>query len=301
MQPDANLYAEFPKVTVAICARNAAGTIKACLNSLMDLDYPKEKLKILLVNNASTDTTSDIAAQYPVTIFNENHIGRGHARNAAWKNCKTDLIAFTDADCRVSRGWLKELAPFFLDKKTAIVGGDIVTPGTEPLARYFELRQIVSNREFSGNYPYSPPFLATANALFRVQAIADAGGFKTHYRVAEDADICWRIQNNGWYLKYVNKGEVFHDHRTTRKAMFRQAIDYGFDGVSVWLEFHPETRLWIWYGLYCRWLLSMLKIPLFIWRKDRNMRQFPLFDLIRFSGLAFGRIKAGWKHRRWIM
>ncbi len=301
MLTEESTHTDWPGITVAICARNAAKTINACLTSLLKMDYPSDKLNILVVDNASTDNTSNIVSAYPVKIVCEEKIGRGYARNTAWKNCDTELIAFTDADCRVSKQWLRELVPVFKDENTDIAGGDIITPGDDPLARFFEMRQIVSNREFSGDYPYSPPFLATANAIFRVRAIKAAGGFKTHYRVAEDADICWRIQRNGGTLKYISSGIVYHEHRTTKEALFRQALDYGFDGVSVWLEFHPETRIWIWYGLYFKWIMSLLKIPLLVGYKNTELRQLPILDCIRYSGLAIGRIQAGFKHRRCII
>jgi cellulose synthase/poly-beta-1,6-N-acetylglucosamine synthase-like glycosyltransferase len=291
----------YPDITVAVCVRNGESTLRSCLDSLMALNYPKEKLAYLVVDNGSTDATPDILARYPVTVIHESRPGRGHARNAACRHCSTAVLAFTDADCRVTTNWLQDVTPLFEDPSVGIAGGKIITPGDDPLARFYELRQIVSNREFSGNYPYSPPFLATANALFRVEAIRQAGGFRTHYRVAEDADICWRIQRNGWKLIYVDAGTVYHDHRTSRAALFSQAVDYGYDGVAVYLEFYSLTHPWIWWGLYYRWLMALLKLPAGFLKKDAFYRQLPVLDLIRYSGLAKGRICAGIASRRLIM
>lgn len=291
----------YPDLTVAVCVRNGESTLRPCLDSLMALDYPKDKLTCLVVDNGSTDATPDILAGYPVTVIRENRPGRGHARNTACQHCSTAFLAFTDADCRVSVNWLQDVAPLFEDPSVGIAGGNIITPGDDPLARFYELRQIVSNREFSGDYPYSPPFLATANALFRVEAIQQAGGFRTHYRVAEDADICWRIQQNGWKLIYIDAGTVYHDHRTSRRALFKQAVDYGYDGVAVYLEFFSLTYPWIWWGLYYRWLTTLLKLPAALFRKDAFDRQLPVLDLIRYSGLAKGRMHAGIVNRRLII
>ncbi|HPQ41530.1 MAG TPA: glycosyltransferase family 2 protein, partial [bacterium] len=238
---------------------------------------------------------------FPVEVIDEPVRGRGRARNTAWRHCRTPFIAFTDADCTVSVSWLKELMPAFEDPGIAIVGGDIVTPGDDVLARFFELRQIVSNLEFSGDYPYSPPFLATANAVFRISAIEAVSGFQENYRVAEDADICWRITAMGYHIRYTPNAFVFHHHRTTVAQLFRQAVDYGHDGVHVILTFRPEIRFWIWSGLYFRWMIAFAKLPLSPFFRSQFTRKLPVLDLIRYSGLILGRLSAAWETRRFII
>jgi len=291
----------WPAVTVAVCVRNGEETIGDCLSSLYRLDYPREKLSFLVVDNGSTDATPDIVSEFPVEMVREPVEGRGNARNRAWRSCRTPFIAFTDADCTVSNQWLKQLMPAFQNPLTAIAGGDIVTPGDDILARFYERRKIVSNREFAGDYPYSPPFLATANAVFKTDAIRDVGGFQTHYRVAEDADICWRIQAAGGALIRVPGGVVYHHHRTSVTGMFCQAVDYGHDGIHVFLELKPETRSWIWYGLYARWMFSLMKIPFSPFFATPFERRLPALDVIRYTGLIAGRIRAAWKFRKLIL
>lgn len=290
-----------PPVTVAVCVLNGEDTIEGCIASILDLDYPKERLSILVVDNGSTDNTRDILSAFPVEVIDEPVRGRGAARNRAWKRCQTPFIAFTDADCTVSTQWLKDLMPAFKDNDVAIVGGDIITPGDDILARFFELRQIVSNREFSGDYPYSPPFLATANALFRIEAIRAVDGFREHFRVAEDADICWRIQSCGYRLCYIPGGTVSHYHRTTLQQLFRQAIDYGHDGVHVIVAFRPEIRCWVWFGLYARWLKTLLQLLLSPFRSTQFKRSLPRLDLVRYTGLILGRIQAARSLKRCIL
>lgn len=296
VKPDA-----FPEITVAVCVRNGAVTIRRCLDSLMALDYPGERITILVVDNGSSDETPSILNEYPITVVREALPGRGRARNAAWRNCNTPLIAFTDADCTASPDWLKQLVPVFADPAIGVTGGDIVTPGDDVLARFFETRQIVSNREFSGDYPYSPPFLATANAIFRREAIEQAGGFRTHYRVAEDADLCWRIRDLGWDIRYIPGAVIYHEHRAAKSGIFRQAVDYGHDGVAVYIAFNPHMRLWIWWGLYYRLLRTLLMAPLHLLSQDDQIRRFVVLDLIRYSGLAAGRILAGLLTFRFIL
>ncbi|MBN1295512.1 glycosyltransferase [bacterium] len=292
---------DWPTVTVAVCVRNGEATIRACLDSLIALDYPREKVTLLVIDNGSTDDTPVILRQYAIQIEHEPEPGRGNARNRAVAVCSTPLLAFTDADCTVSQNWLKEIVPVFADPTVGMAGGNIVTPGDDALARFFELRQIVSNREFSGDYSYSPPFLATANTVFRLDAVREVNGFRPEYRVAEDADLCWRLQDRGYRLIYIEGGIVFHHHRTTVRAMFSQAIDYGHDGVHVYIVFHPEVRLWIWWGLYARLVWALVRSAVSPLVPDPFKRTLPRLDAVRYTGLALGRLQAAIQFRRWIL
>jgi O-antigen biosynthesis protein len=283
-----------PTVTVAVCVRNGQASIGNCLESLLRLNYPPEKLEIVVVDNASSDKTAEIVSKYPAKVVFERTPGRSSARNTAWKTASHDLVAYTDADCVVDARWLTDIVNVFDDEDVGVAGGRIITPGTDPLARFYEKRRIVSNEEFSGNYRFSPPFLATANAIFRRTALEKCHGFNTEYHAAEDADICWRIQDLGYSVRYVHAGVVFHNHRTTSGGLFRQSIEYGFYGILVYYRHLHRfgSKRWIWWGLYARTaaaVLSLLSIP---FRNEAHDRMFPWFDTVRYAGIIIGRLKA---------
>ena len=63
-----NNKTQFPFISIVIPARNAQRTLKDCLDSLKHLNYPKERMEILLVDGLSTDNTREIAALYDLTI-----------------------------------------------------------------------------------------------------------------------------------------------------------------------------------------------------------------------------------------
>jgi len=294
---------KLPEVTVAVCVRNGEATLTACLESLLNLDYPEGRCHILVVDNGSTDGTPRIINEYDVSFVHEPEPGRAVARNRAWKECGTPFLAFTDADCRVSSDWLKSVMPLFEDSLVGVAGGPIITPGDESLARFFEKRRIVCNEEFSGNYPFSPPFLATANAVFRKEALDICGGFNPEFIVAEDADVSWRITDAGFVIKYSSEGTVYHHHRTSLSGLFRQSVDYGFDGIAICMNQKEKFKSlpWIWWGLYYRLLISLPKLLFTIFTGPANEKLFPLYDLIRYSGLALGRIKAAVRFRKLVL
>src|SRR5437870_13786471 len=86
---------ELPRVSVVVPVFNAQETIRECIQSLLDLNYPKANLELIFVDNASTDRTPEIAA----------------ARNKGILHAAAEIIAFTDSDCVVDRDWLRHLIP----------------------------------------------------------------------------------------------------------------------------------------------------------------------------------------------
>ena len=86
------------KISVIVPVRNNEEMIGDCIESLLAQDYPKEDYEIIVVDNNSTDKTTDIIKKYPVKYLHEEKTGRGIARNTAVKTAFGEIIAFTDSD-----------------------------------------------------------------------------------------------------------------------------------------------------------------------------------------------------------
>src|SRR5512135_411769 len=127
--------AALPNVSVVVTSRNNEETIGECIKSIVQLDYPKEKLEILLIDANSTDKTAQIAAEYGAKVISMPGNAPA-AYNFALKIAKYDILAFIDSDAKVETEWLKKLIPFLNDPKIAGVSGNIETWNIEnPWAR----------------------------------------------------------------------------------------------------------------------------------------------------------------------
>jgi glycosyltransferase involved in cell wall biosynthesis len=101
-----------PKVSVVICAYNAAHCISGILSSLEKQTTPQENFEVLVVNDGSTDNTIDIVKQAQNTntrIVNKAHTGLSATRNAGIYNAQAEIIAIIDADCAASPQWIEEI------------------------------------------------------------------------------------------------------------------------------------------------------------------------------------------------
>ena len=95
--------ATWPKVSVVVCAYNAADTLEDCLTSLDQLTYPD--YEVILVNDGSRDATGDIGRRHArVRVVDVPNAGLSAARNVGLAEARGDIIAYTDADTRVDPG-----------------------------------------------------------------------------------------------------------------------------------------------------------------------------------------------------
>jgi len=109
---------KFYSTTIIVPAFNEEKTIIKTLKSLLSLNYPKNKLHIMVVDDGSTDRTYDIVknANFSnVKIFKKKNGGKYTALNFGLERCNTDLVGALDADSFVAKNALINMVPYFDD------------------------------------------------------------------------------------------------------------------------------------------------------------------------------------------
>jgi len=116
-----------PSVSVILPVYNAESTISRCIESLLQLNYPQDKVDLVVVNNNSTDGTNQILHQFhdKIRLIHENKRGAAAARNTGILAATGDCVAFTDADCLVDTDWLRKIVLPLQNEENGIVGGKI--------------------------------------------------------------------------------------------------------------------------------------------------------------------------------
>lgn len=124
---------EFPKVSVIVAGRNESENIARCTESLSRLNYPKDLLEIILVNDNSSDNTYELmnesAKDFPfIKVINSsksnsgNLKGKANAIDTAILMCKGDIIISTDADCVVNPDWVRETVAYYAGNISMVCG-----------------------------------------------------------------------------------------------------------------------------------------------------------------------------------
>jgi cellulose synthase/poly-beta-1,6-N-acetylglucosamine synthase-like glycosyltransferase len=115
-----------PTVTLVIAAYNEEAGIARRIENLLELDYPRDRLAIVVSSDASSDRTEEIALQYPeVTVVANPRGGKVAAQDRAVRQASSEIVAFSDANCTWSPDALRKLVRAFADPDVAYVCGQL--------------------------------------------------------------------------------------------------------------------------------------------------------------------------------
>jgi len=236
-----------PTVTVIVPTRDRAADLDDCLRALARLDYPRDRLAVIVVDDGSTgpDAVAEVVARAGARLLvNERNQGPAYSRNRAAREATGELLAFIDSDCVAGAGWLRELTPYFDWERVGAVGGRTTGYHTESrLDRYEEVASPLDmgRHLLIGGQGADTFYVPTCNLLMRTSVYRDLGGLREDLAVGEDVDFCWRLRACGHYLLYTPEGIVRHKHRNRLGAMMLRRAAYGTSEATLH-ALHPEKR-----------------------------------------------------------
>jgi mycofactocin system glycosyltransferase len=223
--------AQYPYVTVIIPVRNRPQEIAACLQSLSRLDYPKEKIEIIVIDDASDDNTPDVVSKFPVYLIPlKERRQASFCRNLAAQRAQGEILAFLDSDCVADPLWLRELILAFSDSSNGAVGGTVDSYyNKKGLDCYEKVKSSLNMGSwFKSSHEANHFFyLPSCNLLARKALFLQLKGFREDMHVGEDVDFCWRLQDQGRRIEYRPVGTVYHKHRNTMRHFCARRFDYG--------------------------------------------------------------------------
>lgn len=224
----------FPSLTIAIPTYNEEKTLARTVNSVVKANYPKEKLKILIVNDGSKDKTKQVALDlikkhknFNIRLLNKKNGGKASANNLALENANTELFAVLDADSRISKNSISLLVSHFEDKNlgAAISRIKIDSPKNiiEKVQRFEYIMSALLRKLMSvlGTLSMTPGVLS----IYRTSIIKKLGGFtKERDNLTEDLEIAMRLKYKGYGIVMEHNSITYTNPPSTFKALWRQRI-----------------------------------------------------------------------------
>lgn len=219
-------------VSIVIPAYQAAATLAECLHAAVAQSLPRERYEIIVVDDGSTDATASIAEGVPgVRLVRQPNAGAAAARNHGWRVADGEWIAFLDSDCVPSRGWLAALLGAVrrdATKRPALgaAGKTLGLRSTTEAARFVDLTGGLDAERYLAHPQW--PFAPSDNLLYRRDALAACNGFDERFVTYEACDLHTRLrESDGGAFLYVPRAVVFHHHRASWRAYWRQQRAYG--------------------------------------------------------------------------
>lgn len=221
----ADLYAR-PFVSVVVPAYNAAAALPGCLAALQAQSYPRERYEVIVVDDASTDNSAEIAAAAGALVVAEGKRGKSGVRNLGAQRAQGEIVLFTDSDCEPAPTWIETMVvPFQRDPEVVGVKGAYLSRQREPLARFTQVE--VEERYDRMARQETIDFIDTYAAGYRRDVFLAYGGFDETLPEVEDQDLSFRLARAGKKMLFVPGARVYHRHATSVRRYFWRKFAIG--------------------------------------------------------------------------
>ena len=202
----------FPKVSVVVPARNEEKGLPKTINSLVKLNWPKDKLEILIVDHDSIDKTAQVAKElintYPgfdIRLIHRDHEPwhiKSHSFNEGLKNATGEFVACVDADTVVQGNCFSEMIPEFQEEKVGAVISTIKV--TDPKNIYEKIQHLeYLFATFARSLMSKIDTLHVtpgALSIYRKRLFDELGPFDEN-NVTEDLEMAMRLRYHGYKVR----------------------------------------------------------------------------------------------------
>jgi GT2 family glycosyltransferase len=230
-----------PEISVVVPARDGAASLPALLDSLAAQTLDRDRFEVVVVDNASSDATAEVARRAGAVVVSEPVPNRSRARNRGTGAAHADRLAFTDADCVAAPGWLEALLG--CAGEAPLVAGPVITTvrGEPPNA----VERLERRWRFAQEHWVREGWAATANLCVERAALDAIGGFDPAYRhIGEDADLCVRARRAGFALGWCPGAEVTHEAESELRPMLTRAFRHGYGAHQALRRVGTGHRAW---------------------------------------------------------
>jgi glycosyltransferase involved in cell wall biosynthesis len=227
------------ELTVCICTHDRPRYLRDCLDGLRHQTVAEHRFDVLIVDSGSPEPARtelrDLVRHYPgARLIRVDEPGVSAARNAGARAATTDYIAYIDDDAIPAETWVEAILDAITERgrdRPAVLGGRILPKWEALLPAWWPpaLRGLLSIIEHEGTGEYRtnevPPALEPygCNMIVHVRSMLDVGGFGNGVgRIAgvllsdEDIQLAWRLQDEGYSVRYDSNIVVFHQIQARR-------------------------------------------------------------------------------------
>ena len=202
-------------ISIVIIARNEEKRIGRTLKTLQKQTLRPDE--VIVVDNASTDSTAEIARKFGATVVYEPVTIRGKAQNTGILASTGEFIGLIGADYVLDRNWLKILYQRVSgDKGISGASASILALNRDKLLPY--LMELASQ----------PPRLGNAMMMYRREPLFKAGLYNPRLHNAEDVELALRVLNMGYRIVHEPRAIVYHPYPEKLSPILNRQFEYGY-------------------------------------------------------------------------
>lgn len=217
-------------MSIIVPTYNRPDPLAACVRSMDQLDYPKDRFEVLIVDDGSNvdlaERLEKVRGSLNVELLSQTHGGPAKARNLAAKHAKGEFLVFIDDDCLVPPDFLHRLSAHLRATPNTGIGGQTLNV----LDNVYSTASQVHVQYLYGYYNAAPDralFFSSNNLALPAEGFRQIGGFDATFITGEDRELCDRWLSAGFRLKYCPDVQVHHAHVLTFTSFWSQHFNYG--------------------------------------------------------------------------
>lgn len=226
---------KLPSVSVIVPVWNEETTILKTIFSLLKLNYPKEKLSIVIVDDGSQDKTWNVVQRFSknsqIKLLKKENGGKHTALNYALQFVDTDLVGCLDADSFVHPETLKRIVDKFSDPEVMAVTPSVKIFEPKGFLGLIQKTEYMLGIFLRKVFYYLDAIYITPGpfSIFRRSVFREIGNYK-HAHNTEDMEIAMRMQKNKMKISNSHNAFVYTVAPTSFKALYKQRLRwvYGF-------------------------------------------------------------------------
>lgn len=234
----------YPAITIAVPCWNEENTVEATVRSLLDLNYPKDKINIFIIDDGSTDDTWNVVqkfADYPnIKLFHKENGGKYTALNLALEHTETDFFGGFDADSIADSESVVRIMSFFEKDKSIMA--------VAPSVSVYSPKNFIQNAqkaEYNMGVYFKKMlgFLGAINVtpgpltIFRKKVFDDLGPYR-HGHNTEDMEIAYRMQKNNYKIEHCNDAYVYTNSPSSIKKLYKQRLRWIYGFINNTIDYH---------------------------------------------------------------
>lgn len=239
------VQAAMTRIGVVAIGRNEGERLRRCLESVL-----ARAPSVVYVDSGSTDGSSEMARSLGaqvVALDMSRPFTAARARNTGWRQMldaepALDHVQFVDGDCEVADGWLEE-ARLFLDTHP-----DVAAVAGRNRERFPQrsIYNLLCDIEWADG-AIGPTKACGGNAMLRVSALRQSGGFREALIAGEEPELCVRLRAAGWRIWRLGREMTLHDAGMTRFSQWwKRSVRTGFSyAEGARLHGAPPERLYV--------------------------------------------------------
>jgi len=221
------LLKNYPKVCIIMPCFNEEKTVANSIHSLLNLDYPQNKLEIIIVDDGSTDRTYEQAEKLlkysQVKLFRKANGGKWTALNYGLEKTKAKFVGCLDSDSFVDPQALKLIMAHFVNNEIMVVTPSIKVYRPQNILERVQRVEYISGIFLRKSLTFLDSLTVTPGpfSIYRKKVFEKLGPFRSGHH-AEDMEMGMRIQSKNYRIANAPEACVYTVSPSSFMALYRQ-------------------------------------------------------------------------------